>query len=132
MLARCTRCIYFGGVRLHESLPLYSGGLGILAGDHVKSASDLGVPVVGVGLFYARGYFRQGTHESGWQNEEYGTNDIATFPLMRAAAPDGSPLTIAAECVPDRLHALVWLAHVGPACCSWIRMSRRILCHCVS
>ena len=100
---------------LHESLPLYSGGLGVLAGDHVKSASDLGIPVVGVGLFYAGGYFRQRIQESGWQKEEYGTNDIATFPLVQAAAPDGSSLTIEVECGPDRLHALVWLAHVGRA-----------------
>ena len=100
---------------LHESLPLYSGGLGILAGDHLKSASDLGIPAVGVGLFYARGYFRQRIHESGWQKEKYGTNDISTFPLVQAAAPDGSSLTISVECGSERLHALVWLAHVGRA-----------------
>ena len=100
---------------LHESLPLYSGGLGVLAGDVLKSASDLGIPAVGVGLFYARGYFRQGLGPSGWQQEEYGTSDIATFPLVHAAAPDGSTLTVRVQCGAESLHALVWIAHVGRA-----------------
>src|SRR5262245_57873740 len=55
---------------LHESLPIYSGGLGVLAGDHIKSASDLGIPLVGVGLFYAQGYFLQRLDSAGWQREE--------------------------------------------------------------
>ena len=100
---------------LHESLPLYSGGLGVLAGDHLKSASDLGIPAVGVGLFYARGYFRQRVEPSGWQQEEYGPSDIATFPLVHAAAPDGSTLSVRVECGAESLHALVWIAHVGRA-----------------
>ena len=98
---------------LHESLPLYSGGLGILAGDHLKSASDLGVPVAGVGLFYANGYFRQRVDESGWQHEEYGTTDLATLPLRRAAASDGNALTVEVSCSEGALHAAVWMAHVG-------------------
>ena len=61
---------------IHESLPIYSGGLGVLAGDHIKSASDLGVPLVGVGLFYGQGYFRQRLDASGWQQEEYAEVDI--------------------------------------------------------
>ena len=100
---------------LHESLPLYSGGLGILAGDYLKSASDLGIPIVGVGLFYARGYFQQRLAHSGWQQEEYGTSDIATFPLVHAAASDGSTLTVRVHCGTEVLHALVWIAHVGRA-----------------
>ena len=56
---------------LHESLPIYSGGLGVLAGDHIKSASDLDIPLVGVGLFYGQGYFLQRLDEDGWQREEY-------------------------------------------------------------
>jgi starch phosphorylase len=100
---------------LHESLPLYSGGLGVLAGDVLKSASDLGIPVVGVGLFYARGYFRQRLGPLGWQQEEYGASDIATFPLVHAAAPDGSTLTVRVRCGAESLHALVWIAHVGRA-----------------
>ena len=100
---------------LHESLPLYSGGLGVLAGDYLKSASDLGIPAVGVGLFYARGYFRQRIDGSGWQQEEYGTSDIDTFPLVRAAAADGSALMVRVDCGTEPLHALVWIAHVGRA-----------------
>lgn len=98
---------------LHESLPLYSGGLGVLAGDVLKSASDLGIPAVGVGLFYARGYFRQRLDPSGWQQEDYGTSDIATFPLVHAAAADGSTFTVRVQCGSEFLHALVWIAHVG-------------------
>jgi starch phosphorylase len=100
---------------LHESLPLYSGGLGVLAGDYLKSASDLGIPAVGVGLFYARGYFRQRVASSGWQEEEYGTSDIATFPLVHAATSDGSALVVRVECGSEILHALVWIAHIGRA-----------------
>ena len=56
---------------LHESMPIYSGGLGILAGDHIKSASDLGIPLIGVGLYYDQGYFRQRLDRDGWQQEDY-------------------------------------------------------------
>ncbi len=72
-MVRAAPIAYFSAeFGLHESLPLYSGGLGVLAGDHLKSASDLGIPLVGVGLFYARGYFRQRVAASGWQQEDYG------------------------------------------------------------
>src|SRR5579864_677500 len=66
---------------LDESLPIYSGGLGVLAGDHLKSASDLGVPLVGVGLFYREGYFRQELDDSDWQLERYPENDPGELPL---------------------------------------------------
>ena len=98
---------------LHESLPLYSGGLGALAGDYLKSASDLGVPVVGVGLFYARGCFNQRLDANGWQREEYGRTDVNALPLVHAAAPDGSALTVEVQCGAGTLRAAVWLAHVG-------------------
>lgn len=98
---------------LHESLPLYSGGLGILAGDHLKSASDLGVPAIGVGLFYAAGYFRQRLDASGWQQESYGTTDLALLPLVRAATPAGGALTVTVRAGADDLRAGVWMAHVG-------------------
>ena len=62
---------------LHESVPIYSGGLGVLAGDHIKSASDLGLPLVGIGLFYSQGYFRQWLDPEGWQQEEYLETDVA-------------------------------------------------------
>jgi starch phosphorylase len=100
---------------LHESLPLYSGGLGILAGDHLKSASDLGVPAIGVGLFYASGYFRQSVDAAGWQAESYGNTDVASLPLKHAANPDGSPLVVRVRCGDGPMHAAVWVAHVGRA-----------------
>ena len=98
---------------LHESLPLYSGGLGVLAGDCLKSASDLGVPMVGVGLFYAAGYFHQRLDANGWQQEDYGLTDIGELPLVRAAADDGSALTVDVPCGSEVIRSGVWLAHVG-------------------
>jgi starch phosphorylase len=98
---------------LHESLPLYSGGLGILAGDHLKSGSDLGVPIVGIGLFYANGYFRQRVDSGGWQQEDYGSVDLATLPLKHAANADGSTLVVKVRCGEGTMHAAVWMAHVG-------------------
>jgi starch phosphorylase len=100
---------------LHESLPLYSGGLGVLAGDYLKSASDLGLPVVGIGLFYADGYFRQRLNADGWQQEEYGATDVNTLPLCRVARPGASPTTIELSVGGERLEAGVWMARVGRA-----------------
>jgi len=74
---------------LHESLPIYSGGLGVLAGDHVKSASDLGVPLVAVGIFYPQGYFRQQLDANGWQQETSGNIVLEQLPLRRAVVSDG-------------------------------------------
>ncbi len=105
-------CAEFG---LHESLPLYSGGLGVLAGDYLKSASDIGLPVVGVGLFYANGYFRQRLDANGWQQEEYGTTDIELLPIRRAVGHDHAVLTVNVQCGHEALRAAVWLAHVGRA-----------------
>ena len=76
---------------LHESLPIYSGGLGILAGDHLKSASDLGIPLVGVGLLYRQGYFRQYLNNEGWQQEYYPENDFYTLPLIKERDEKGPP-----------------------------------------
>ena len=75
---------------MHESLPIYSGGLGVLAGDHLKSASDLGIPLVGIGLFYRQGYFRQRLDMNGGQHEEYITNDPAQLPLELAVDGTGA------------------------------------------
>jgi len=69
---------------LHESLPIYSGGLGVLAGDHIKSSSDLDIPLVGIGLFYPQGYFRQHLDLSGWQREEYLETDVNQLPMEAA------------------------------------------------
>jgi starch phosphorylase len=100
---------------LHESLPLYSGGLGLLAGDTLKSASDLGVPFVGVGIFYAQSYFQQRLDERGNQIEEYGTTDVELLPLNRAMGSDGRPLLVSMEMAQRTVHAAVWHANVGRA-----------------
>jgi starch phosphorylase len=97
---------------LDESVPIYSGGLGILAGDHLKSASDLGVPLVAVGLFYREGYFRQKLDESDWQGERYPENDPALLPL----APEETRVTVEladGDGVLTTVHARVWHVQVG-------------------
>jgi starch phosphorylase len=91
-----------------EALPQYSGGLGILAGDHLKSASDLGVPLVGVGLFYRHGYFRQGLSHDGWQQERFPDQDPWTMPLTRC---EGVRVQVELAGIP--LVAQVWRADVG-------------------
>ncbi len=98
---------------LHESLPLYSGGLGVLAGDYLKSASDLGLPLLGIGLFYANGYFRQRLDGSGWQQEEYGVTDVETLPMRRPIGPDNAPITIQVPCGGESVHVGLWIARVG-------------------
>jgi starch phosphorylase len=95
-------------------LPQYSGGLGILAGDHLKSASDLGVPVIGVGLLYRHGYFTQSLSADGWQAERYPADDPNGLPLTLLRTPDGEPVKVAVTLAEGRLlTAQVWLAQVG-------------------
>jgi starch phosphorylase len=97
-----------------EVLPQYSGGLGILAGDHLKSASDLGVPVVGVGLFYQTGYFKQSLNRDGWQQETYPVLDPDDLPLALLREADGTPCSITIDLPGGRvLRAHVWKAQVG-------------------
>ncbi|GAA1813370.1 alpha-glucan family phosphorylase [Agromyces neolithicus] len=97
-----------------EALPQYSGGLGILAGDHLKAASDLGVPLIGVGLFYRAGYFSQSISPDGWQQERYPVLDPDGLPLSVLRNPDGSPVQITLALPDDAsLHARVWKASVG-------------------
>ncbi len=97
-----------------EVLLNYSGGLGILAGDHLKSASDLGVPLIAVGLYYRSGYFRQSLSADGWQNETYPSLDPQGLPLRLLTRPDGDPALIELT-MPDtaQLRARVWVAQVG-------------------
>ncbi|GAA1843975.1 alpha-glucan family phosphorylase [Microbacterium koreense] len=96
------------------SLPQYSGGLGILAGDHLKSASDLGVPLTGVGLFYRAGYFRQSIGDDGWQRESYPLLDPYGLGLTLLRGVDGTPVEVSLELPGDRrLHARVWVADIG-------------------
>lgn len=95
-------------------LPQYSGGLGILAGDHLKAASDLGIPLVGVGLLYRSGYFRQSLSLEGWQQERYPVLDPAALPLRRLSEADGTPSRVHVGLPGGRtLAADVWLAEVG-------------------
>jgi starch phosphorylase len=98
---------------LHESLPIYSGGLGVLAGDHIKSASDLDIPLVGVGLFYGQGYFRQHLDRTGWQQEEYLETDVSQLPMEPAIGKNGLPVTIQIETRRGAIRAKVWRAKVG-------------------
>ena len=98
---------------VHESVPVYSGGLGVLSGDHVKSASALGVPLVAVGLFYDQGYFRQHLDMDGWQQEEYVDTKVENLPMEPARGADGKPITVSIDTRAGRLLAKVWLMHVG-------------------
>ena len=95
-----------------EVLPQYSGGLGILAGDHLKAASDLGVPIIGVGLLYRQGYFRQSLNAAGWQQERYPLLDPNELPLT-LLHEDGAPVRIELAVDGRTLHAQVWVARVG-------------------
>jgi glycogen phosphorylase len=103
-------CAEFG---VHTSLPLYSGGLGILAGDHLKSASDLGVPLVAVGLLYRYGYFRQRLRNDGWQEEHYGETFPNDLPIHLVLNADDSPLRIEVLIRERNVLAQVWRADVG-------------------
>jgi starch phosphorylase len=98
---------------IHESLPVYSGGLGVLAGDHIKSASDLAIPLVGIGLFYGQGYFRQRLDCTGWQQEEYLETDISQLPMETAIGKNGRPVVIQIETRKGAIHAKVWRVEVG-------------------
>ncbi|MFW6169197.1 MAG: alpha-glucan family phosphorylase [Planctomycetota bacterium] len=98
---------------IHESMPVYSGGLGVLSGDHIKSASGLGVPLVAVGLFYDQGYFKQHLDESGYQLEEYIDTKVANLPMSQALSPDGEPIMISIDTRKGTLFASVWLMQVG-------------------
>jgi starch phosphorylase len=98
---------------IHESIPIYSGGLGVLSGDHVKSASGLGIPLVAVGLFYDQGYFKQRLDENGYQLEEYLDTKVENLPLEPARSPDGKPVSVSIHTRTGLLHARVWLMHVG-------------------
>src|SRR5271154_7220513 len=98
---------------LHESLPIYSGGLGILAGDHIKSASDLDIPLIGIGLFYGQGYFKQRLDGDGWQQEEYLQVDLSQLPLELAIGTNGQPVTIELETRGGLIRSKVWRVKVG-------------------
>ncbi|MGO9230514.1 MAG: alpha-glucan family phosphorylase, partial [Bryobacteraceae bacterium] len=98
---------------LTECLTIFAGGLGILAGDHLKAASDLGVPLVGVGLLYQQGYFRQYLNAAGWQQETYEDNDFQNLPVTLERRSDGSPLTVELTYDGNKVVAQIWRAAVG-------------------
>jgi starch phosphorylase len=98
---------------LTECLSVFAGGLGVLAGDHLKGASDLGVPLVGVGLLYQQGYFKQYLNPAGWQQETYEDNDFRNLPLSLELGPDGRPLTIQLTYDGRTVAVQIWRVHVG-------------------
>ena len=94
-------------------MPVYSGGLGILSGDHLKSASDLGLPLVGVGLMYREGYFRQYLNVDGWQQERYPENDFFNLPLIPETTTQGQPVLISVPMPGREVSARIWRIQVG-------------------
>ncbi len=98
---------------IHESVRIFSGGLGILSGDHLKAASDLSLPLVSVGLLYRQGYFRQVIDRNGWQIERYPENEIHNMPLVRARDKNGKSITISVRLIDRELYAAVWVLWVG-------------------
>jgi glycogen phosphorylase len=98
---------------LHESLPIYSGGLGVLAGDHIKSASDLDIPLVGVGLFYGQGYFLQRLDADGWQHEDYIATDVGLRPMQIAIGQNGEPVIVEIATRSGLIRSKVWRVKVG-------------------
>jgi starch phosphorylase len=103
-------CAEYG---IHESLGIYSGGLGVLAGDHMKSASDMALPFIGIGLLYRKGYFRQSIDADGHQEHAYPDYDLSRLPLARVQDPKGVPLTVTVDLPGRDLSVAVWLAQVG-------------------
>jgi starch phosphorylase len=103
-------CAEYG---LHESLGIYSGGLGVLAGDHMKAASDMALPLVGVGLLYRNGYFRQTIDADGHQEHRYPEYDLSRMPLTRALGREGDPLTVSVELPGRDVKVDVWTVQVG-------------------
>ena len=100
---------------LHQSLPIYAGGLGVLAGDHLKEASDLGLPLVAVGFMYPQGYFHQSVSSEGWQEEIYEQLSWADAPVEPAVTPDGSPCVIAVPLGERTVLVAVWRVRLGRA-----------------
>lgn len=103
-------CAEFG---LHECLPIYSGGLGVLAGDHIKSASDLGIPLVGVGLLYGRGSFHQYLNAEGMQQERFVDNDWFTMPVRLVKDDEGNPITVSLDLAGQTALVGIWRVDVG-------------------
>src|SRR5437773_3293495 len=109
-----TRVAYFSAeFAIHQSIPVYAGGLGVLAGDYCKEASDLGVPLIAVGFRYSSGYFQQTISTEGWQVEAYNRFAIGETPLERARTPAGQPCTVVVQVAGESIHVWVWLVRMG-------------------
>lgn len=112
-LSRCKVAYFSLEFGIHESARLYSGGLGILAGDHLKAASDLDLPIVGVGLMYRQGYFKQYIDRNGWQTERYPENMLHKMPLIRAYDSENKPAFVTIPLMDRELKAAIWILNVG-------------------
>ncbi|MGC9053931.1 MAG: alpha-glucan family phosphorylase, partial [Candidatus Hydrogenedens sp.] len=98
---------------VHESVNIYSGGLGVLAGDHLKAASDLGMPLIGMGMLYREGYFHQYLNPDGWQQELYPPNDFYNMPIEKVKNENGEPMVIEVEYPGRMVKAYIWRCQVG-------------------
>ncbi len=112
-LTRSTVAYFSAEFGLHNSIPIYSGGLGVLAGDHCKEASDLGIPLVGLGFMYPQGYFHQRMSADGWQEAEYEPFNRLESPIQRAMTPDGQPCQISVQMDHHTIVGIVWQVRVG-------------------
>ncbi|OGW68393.1 MAG: alpha-glucan phosphorylase [Nitrospirae bacterium RIFCSPLOWO2_02_FULL_62_14] len=112
-LVQSTVAYFSAEFGLHSSVPIYSGGLGVLAGDHCKEASDLGIPFVGLGFMYPQGYFHQRMSADGWQEAEYEPFSRLESPIQRALTPEGEPCQIAVQMDHHTIVAIVWKIRVG-------------------
>ncbi|MEM8679456.1 MAG: alpha-glucan family phosphorylase [Planctomycetota bacterium] len=106
-------CYFSAEFGIHESIPIYSGGLGVLSGDHIKSASGLGLPFVGMGLYYNQGYFKQRLDLNGYQLEEYLDTQIENLPVTEALDANGEPITVKIDTRQSPIYARVWRMMVG-------------------
>lgn len=113
MLGSGTVAYFSAEFALHQSLPIYAGGLGVLAGDHCKEAADLGLPFVGVGFMYPQGYFRQRMTNDGWQEERYERISWTDAPIEAAVTPDGRPCITAVPLGDRTVLAAVWRVRLG-------------------
>ncbi len=106
--------VYFSAeFGLTESLQTYSGGLGVLAGDHLKASSDLGIPLIGVGLLYKEGYFQQYLNSEGWQHERYELNDFDNLPLKKVLNDKDEPITLSVQMAEREVYFQMWKVNVG-------------------
>ena len=106
--------IYFSAeYGLHEVLPIYSGGLGVLSGDHCKTASDLGLPFTAIGLFYKQGYFNQRINRDGWQETAFTALDISHLPIRMVLDTEEKPIVIYIDLPGRRVYAKIWQVCIG-------------------